>query len=128
VAKYILDTTVLIDHLRGRRKVVELVTRLAQEAHQLGVCCVNIVELYSGLNDEEQGKADRLVNYLDYYDITREIAKLAGSYRFSFARKGLTLTITDTLVAATTIVQDATLVTANVKDYPMEEIKLLTQP
>jgi predicted nucleic acid-binding protein len=38
------------------------------------------------------------------------------------------LTTTDTLVAATAIKHGATLITANVKDYPMEEIELLQQP
>ena len=127
MANYILDTTVLIDHLRGRREVVELVTGLARQSHQLGVCCINIAELYSGLSDEEHSKADRLIDHLDYYDISPDIAKLAGSYRFNFAKKGLTLTTSDTLVAATAITQDATLITANIKDYPMEEIKLLKQ-
>lgn len=128
MARYLLDTTVLIDHLRGQPKTVELMTTLARLGHDLGVCCINIAELYSGLDGEEQGQADKLINSLIYYEISRDVAKLAGGYRFRFARKGIALTTSDTLVAAAAVSNGATLVTANVKDYPMEEVELLRQP
>ena len=128
MAKYLLDTTVLIDHLRGRQKVAETVIRLARQGHELGVCCINIAELYSGLNDNERAGAEKLIDSLDYYEISKDIAKMAGCYRFEFARKGITLTTSDTIVAAVAINYGAILVTANVKDYPMKEIELLQQP
>lgn len=40
----------------------------------------------------------------------------------------MTLTVTDTLIAAVAIARGCTLVTANRKDYPMTEIQLLDQP
>jgi predicted nucleic acid-binding protein len=49
MAKYLLDTTILIDHLRGRQEAVDLLTALAHQGHRLGLCCVNVAELYSGL-------------------------------------------------------------------------------
>lgn len=85
-------------------------------------------ELYSGLSQSERAKAHRLIDTLEYYEVSRNAAKLAGSYRFDFARRGMILTTTDTLVAATAVEQDATVITANPKDYPMEEIELVRQP
>ena len=128
MSKHILDTSVLIDHLRGRWEAVEFITELARQGHQLGICYVNIAELCSGLSDKERNRANLLIENLDYYQIGWDIARSAGDYRFSFARKGVTLTITDTLVAAVAIAQDATIITANAKDYPMEGNKLLDQP
>lgn len=128
MTKYLLDTTALIDHLHGRQRTVELITGLAHQGHDLGVCCVNVAELYSGLSDKERVKADRLIDSLDYYEIPQDASKMAGNYRFDFTKRGVTLTTTDTLVAATAIKHGATLITANVKDYPMEEIELLQQP
>ena len=128
IAKYLLDTTILIDHLRGRQEAVDLLTVLVRQGHRLGLCCVNVAELYSGLRHEERARADRLIGNLDFYDVTREAAKQAGQYRYDFACRGITLSIADTLVAATAVTQSATLVTANTKDFPIEGIELLEHP
>lgn len=128
MVRHLLDTTVLIDYLQGERKTVELVAGLADQGHELGICCVNVTEVYSGLGKEDRDKADKLIDSLRFYEVSRETAKKAGSFRFQFARKGLTLTVSDTLIAATAIAYGATLITANVKDYPMEGLVVLQQP
>ena len=125
MAKYILDTTLLIDHLRGRNETKELVDTLALDGHRLGVCCVSIAELYSGLGPDEQVVAGDLTESLEYYDVSREAAREAGRYKNEFARGRTALSTPDTLIAATAIVQGATLITANTRDFPMEEIELL---
>ncbi|MCH8989685.1 MAG: PIN domain-containing protein [Chloroflexi bacterium] len=128
MADYLLDATALIDYLRGRRGIIELVNTLANQGHRLGLCCISVAEVYAGLNEEERAGADRLTDAMDYYEISREAAKEAGRYRYEFARRGTTLTTTDTLIAATAIAEGAILITANTRDFPMEEIQLLAHP
>ena len=128
MAKYLLDTTALIDYLSGHQAVVDLIRGLVREGHSLGICCINIAELYSGLEEEKRRQADRLIDSLAYYEVTPEVAKLAGGYRFFFAHKGIALSTADTIVAATAVTQEAILITANKRDYPMPEIRLLEQP
>lgn len=128
MANYLLDTTALIDYLAGRQAVVDLVTKLAHQGHILGVCCINIAELYSGLKENKKQQTDHLVSNLFYYEATLEISKMAGSYRSSFARRGIALSIADTIVAATAIANQAVLITVNIRDYPMDEIRMLKQP
>jgi len=125
VANYLLDATALIDYLRGRRGMIELVNTLAQQGHNLGVCCITVAELYAGLSEEERARANSLIDAMDYLDVSLEIAKEAGRYRYEFARRGTNLSTADTLIAATAIAQGATLITANTRDFPMEEIELL---
>jgi predicted nucleic acid-binding protein len=124
----LLDTTVLIDHLRGQSEVVDLLTALAGEGHQLGVCCINVAELYAGLSPQQYARANPLIDGLEFYDVSREAAKQAGRFKFDFARRGVTLTVADGLIAATATQEGATLITANIRDFPMKELQLLQQP
>lgn len=128
MARYLLDSTVLIDYLRGRVAVADLLISLAKDRHELGVCGVNVAELYSRLQDKDVAKAEALVQDLAYYPISLADAMQAGRYRYEFARKGITLTVPDTLVAAVAKAQDCIIVTANLRDFPMTEIKLMGQP
>lgn len=127
MAKYILDTTLLIDHLRGRNDAQELVDALASEGHRLGVCCVSVAELYSGLGPDEQETASDLTDSLEYFEVSLGAAREAGRYRYESARRGTTLSTSDTLIAATAIEEDAILITDNIKDFPMREIRLFEQ-
>jgi len=127
VANYLLDTTVLVDFLNGRQQVVDMVNSLASPSNRLGVCCVSVAELYAGTNQERRAAADQLIGVMDFYDVSLAAAKEAGRYRYEFARRGIALSTADTLIAATAIAEDAILITANTKDFPMEEIKLLEQ-
>ncbi len=125
MANYLLDATALIDYLRGRQGIIELASTLAQQGHKLGVCCITVAELYAGLREEDRARADSLIDAMEYHEVSLEIAKEAGRYRYEFARRGTSLSSTDTLIAATAIEKDAILITANTRHFPMEEIKLL---
>ena len=122
---YLLDTTVLVDILRGRRVINETIDHLADQGGRIGVCCVSVAELYAGTSHENRAAADQLIESMEYYEVSQEAAKEAGRYRYEFARRGTTLSTADTLIAATAIAQGATLITANTRDFPMENIELL---
>ena len=128
MAKYLLDTTLLIEHLRGKRPAVNFITELMRQGHRLCVCCVNIAELYSGLSLEQGAQAKLLIDALDYCDSTPDAALQAGIYRYEFARRGISLSVTDTLVAAIAKANDAIIVTANIRHYPMKDIQAQQYP
>lgn len=92
------------------------------------MCCVAVAEFYSGIAAEARSEVDRFVDPLEYWDIDVDAAKLAGHYRYTYARQGIQLAAPDMLLAALTVSRDATLITANIKDFPMPEIKLLPLP
>lgn len=128
MARYLLDTDVIIDYLKGRAATVALVEGLYQGGHELAVCCINVAELYSGLTEREREKAAELVDAMAYLEVTRKAAQRAGEYRHSLARKGIQLSTTDVIIAAAALEQGATLVTRNTAHYPMEELPLLSPP
>ena len=125
MADYLLYATALFDYLRGRQGTIGLLKTLANPSNRLGVCYITVAELNAGLSQDERAAANRLIDAMEYFDVSREIAKEAGRFRYEFARRGTTLSTTDTLIAATAIALGATLITANAKDFPMEEIELL---
>ncbi|MDI6602836.1 MAG: PIN domain-containing protein [Patescibacteria group bacterium] len=124
MANYLLDSTIIIDCLRGKKGRDELLKKLVLEGSTLGCCSVNIVEVHTGMKNKEREKTTNLLNSLEYYNITREMATLAGEYRRNYWKKGKILSVSDVLIAAVAISYNLILITDNRKHYPMPEIKI----
>ena len=91
----------------------------------MGVCGVVITEFFTGLQPEQRPRWETFVERLAFWNITPQIAMQAGLYRYTYARRGTTLATTDAIIAATAVSVGATLVTGNVKDFPMPELSLI---
>jgi len=121
---FLLDTTVLIDFLRGRREIVCLLEKLVEEA-PLACCPVTVTEVFSGVRPEELTRVEELLDALHYCAIQYSTARRAGFYRRDYQKKGITLTISDTLIAAVAAENSLTLVTKNVRHFPMPELSVI---
>lgn len=125
MSEYLLDANVLIDWLQARPRAVELLERLVSRRHVLAVNAVSVAEVYSGLSAEETAAVDTYMSALSFWQITPRVAQEAGALRYAYARRGRVLALPDVLLAAHAIHRDATLVTANVRDFPMPQLSLL---
>jgi predicted nucleic acid-binding protein len=65
---------------------------------------------------------------LEYFETPRTTAERAGRLKGTWARKGHTLGLPDTLIAAVALENGLTLATGKRKHFPMPELKLLTSP
>lgn len=128
MAEYLLDASVLIDWLKGRRQAAELLEELVRRGDVLAVNAIAIAETFSGFSAEERGRAEPVLQTLGFWDIDLEVAKLAGTYRYTYARMGQPLSVPDTLMAAHAVARGATLITGNVRDFPMPELGLEKLP
>ena len=126
--RLLVDTSVLIDALRLRRGRRQLLAELVRSGHTLATSALNIAEVFAGMRPEEEANTWRLLNPLECYEVTRPSAELAGRFKRDWARKGRTLTLTDTLIAATALEHGCVLVTDNRKDFPMPEVQLYPLP
>lgn len=117
----VLDSTVLIDFLRGR-PAVERVTALRAAGDVPATTAVNVDEIVRGLRTGEEPAVRSLVDGLVVLRTGRRAGWQAGEWRRLFAARGVTLYQADCLVAATAWVHGATLVTGNPKDFPMDEV------
>jgi len=122
LSRYLLDTTVLIAHLRGDAGVSRLLLDLLSAGHRLGICCVNVAEVERGLRLAEHKRAKELLDRLEYFDTTREAAERAGRYQAELQREGRTLHTADAIIAGTARSQGAVLVTDNLADFPMKDL------
>jgi predicted nucleic acid-binding protein len=125
--KYLLDTDTLIDLSKGYRQVPSRIAELLDQGHTLGICSINVAEFFSGLPEDVRKRwdAELLVN-LTYWHVTYEAARQAGSDRHAAARSGTSIPVTDALVAAVAREHDAVILTSNIKDYPMPDVRLLS--
>jgi predicted nucleic acid-binding protein len=121
--RLLLDTSVLIDVLRSRRRRRELLAQLARSGHSLATSALNVAEVFSGMRPEEQNQTEAFLEALDCYPISRMAGQLAGTLKNKWARKGRTLTLADAIVAAIAMENDCTLMTDNHKDFPMPELQ-----
>lgn len=121
---YLLDTTTIIDYLRDKSAVPELLGKLCLDGGLLCCCPINIGEVYTGMKDKEKATTDKFLNSLKCYEITQEIGYIAGELKRNYAKKGITLSTADALIAAVAIKNRLVLVTNNSKHFPSEGIRI----
>ena len=121
---FLLDTTVLIGHLRGNEAITRMLLDLLAGRHSLGTSCVNVAEVERGIRPKERKAATDLLSRLHFLETTREAAVRAGRYQAEFERRGRTIHTADALIAGTARAHGAILVTDNVRDFPMRDLRI----
>lgn len=121
---FLLDTTILIDLFRGRQEAIVFLDKLSQEG-SLFVCAIVVSEIFSGARPAELPKVEEFLEAMGYIQIDYKAAKRAGLYRRDFQKKGISLSISDTLIAAAAVEHSLTLVTKNIRHFPMEELDVI---
>jgi predicted nucleic acid-binding protein len=115
LAKVLLDTDVLIDHLTDQKK------SLSGDLTDAAYSSVTRAELYSAPAADEQ-VIDRLLIQFEEISVDRLIAEEAGRIRRLSKVK-----LPDALIAATAIVSKRRLLTRNVRDFKkIDRLKLHT--
>ena len=128
MATFLLDTSVLIDTLNGKNGRNELLQDLVAQGHLLACCPINVTEIYAGMRSHEEAQTLELLQSLQYFPLPWPIARLAGELKRDYRRKGMTLATTDVTIAAVALYHRLTLITDNLKHYPMKELDLYPLP
>lgn len=124
MARVLLDTTVLIDALRGRPGAQRRLAELRKAGDEAWTCAINIEEVVRGLRSPEQMSATELFNGLRMAPLGQHEGSKAGTWRRDFAARGVTLTQADCLIAAAALGAGARLATGNPKHFPMEDLEV----
>ena len=122
-SKFILDSDVIIWHLRGHEPTEGLLRELEPE-QPLGCSAISIFEVWSGVRPEDEESTHRFLSVLYQIPVDGNIALKAAEYWREFRNQGITLGQADAFIAATAHVSKSVLVTYNSSHYPMNDITL----
>lgn len=112
----VLDTSVLIDHLRAVKPATDYLASLEERPS-----CSEIsrIEVLQGLRSAERKAAERLFGLLDWVPINETVARRAGELGRRWRRSHPGIGVADLAIAATAEQIDATIATRNLKHFPM---------
>jgi predicted nucleic acid-binding protein len=119
----LLDTTILVDALRGRGAAGRI-QDLRKSNELPWICAINVDEVLRGIRNHERDTAVRLLSGLQIAPLGRQEGMRAGDWRRQFAHNGITLSQADCLIAAAAVGVGARLATGNPKDFPMSELRV----
>lgn len=115
----LLDTSVLVDNLRGVPAAGEALDDAEAAGHRLAASVVTKIELLSGMRAHEKRATRDLLDALAWVAVDDEIAERAGQHARSYRRSHQGVGVVDLIIAATAAHLDAALWTHNVRHYPM---------
>jgi len=122
VGRFLLDSDIIIWHLRGREEVTEMLRDLERFGVP-GCSALSVLEVQLGVKKGEEERTNHFFKYLKVFDVNREIAGKAAQLIREYKGKGVTLDIPDAVIASTCILHDLILVTYNRKHYPIKELE-----
>lgn len=122
--RYLLDSTVLIDHAQGLPAAVELVRSLFSEPNDLLICDVVVTEALSKGPDEEIAVIGTLIDALEYVAADPAAARWAGESRRRSAKTS-PRTVSDAVIAGVAWSFGATVVTRNPNDFEKQGVRVL---
>lgn len=118
--KVCLDSDVLIDHLRGKNRVVDEVRRLEEECI-LSTTSINVFEVFYGAYKSGRRanveSAARLVERLVVLDFDRKAAEAAGRILAHLESRGEAVEFRDVLIGATCLVNGYAIATWNTEHF-----------
>ena len=119
MARVLLDTTVLIDLLRGREGARARFAALRAAGDTPYTCAINVEEVVRGLRPRERVAAQGLLAGLRVAPLGHGEGWRAGDWRQSFAARGRMLPQADCLIAAAAHAMGGRLATGNPRHFQM---------
>lgn len=117
----ILDTSFLVDVLRGEEATREWETTIDEEGLGI-VTAVSVMELWEGIHladatEAEREAVSRLLSGLHHADFDRPAAMAAGETNAALAREGRPAQVEDVMIASIASTRGEPVLTRDVEDF-----------
>lgn len=117
--KILLDTTVLIDHLRGLKEATTYLADVKSRGDELWSVTIVRTEVLAGMRPKEEKPTLKFLAEIDWLDVDQALADRAGDLARRYIKSHPGVDTVDYVVAASADVLDADLATTNLKHFPM---------
>ena len=115
----LVDTSILIDHLRGHDDARALLAMELARGEPLYASVLTKVEIMAGMRGAEAEATRSLLDVFIWVEVTGDIAEKAGRLAARFRRSHGGVDVVDYVVAATQQDLGVSLWTRNVRHFPM---------
>jgi predicted nucleic acid-binding protein len=120
--RLVLDSTFLIDHLRGEGDAVDRLARIFENGDEPIVTEIVVCEVRAGLLPDAERHLVALLEPMEFVQPDPGTAMRAGRWRAELRIRGRTLSLADSLIAAAADSMGATVLTRNVRDLSLTPV------
>lgn len=126
MSRFVLDSTFLIDHLRGDRQTVSRFRAMNETGDESLLTMPVVAEVWAGRTARSEPAIERFLQFIEYVHAGPSTARMAGIWRAEARANGRTLGLADALIAATAFDAGAAVLTRNVRDFELTPVRVET--
>ena len=115
----LVDSDVLIEHLRGNTTARDWLVQARQSSGPLAISVVSLTEIAGGMRSPERREVMRLLGSMQRFEVSEQVAWRAATLMHEYRRSHNGIGLGDYLIAATALTEGLELATLNVRYYPM---------
>ena len=124
--RYLIDTTFVIDHLRGDQAATDRLDRMLASGDEVFINDVVACEAWSGALTDDDARLRTLLETFEFVQPGPGSAQLAGRWRAGARRRGWALSLSDALIAAAAVAVDGAVLTRNTRDFALTPVPVET--
>jgi predicted nucleic acid-binding protein len=115
----LVDSDVLIEHLRGSTAARDWLVQARESAGPLAISVVSLTEIAGGMRSPERREVVRLLGSMQRFEVSERVAWRAAALMREYRRSYSGIGPGDYLIAATALTEGLELATLNTRHYPM---------
>lgn len=122
--RLIADSAFVIDYLRGLPEAEQRWAAIFAEGDEPIVSEIVVCEIRAGLLDRDEPRLHAFLEPVEFVQPGPHAAMVAGRWRAEARAMGRHLSLPDALIAAAAVVNDAAVLTRNVRDFALTPVRV----